>query len=190
MPKKNSEVPLNERVCKRGHVGQYVARPEMSSYCNECELQRRSVIQQAVRELTPPKPKVPLEERVCKRGHVGQYRNRTGSTPACFECLKIAFAQYKERGGVPVVRPPLEERVCKRGHVGQYQTNLRGSVFCTECSKAAQESYKERARSVTVFRGVKLAKLTQRREKLVAQLAELTIQMALEESIKQQLERE
>ena len=135
---KNS-TPLSERVCKRGHVGKYVARPNMSSYCTQCELEKRRAIQDAVRSLTPPKPVIPLNERVCKRGHVGKYVDRPNTTPACDDCMKIAIAKHKAK--VDAVRAilypqsapgPLSERACTYGHVGKY-VKYKAGLSCRAC---------------------------------------------------------
>ena len=129
-----------------------------------------------------PNP-TPISERVCHRGHVGQYRKR-GTAIACHECSKIAVSKFRERGGVPHSPVPLEERVCKHGHVGQYKVNKDGHKHCVVCTKLAQRDFwNKKQDSTRVERN--LSKLTKRREELVAQLAELTLRIALEESIKQ-----
>lgn len=132
---------------------------------------------------------IPLDQRVCARGHVGQYRKR-GDAIACHECSKIAVARFRERAGVPHSPVPLKERVCNRGHVGQYQTSPSGYTRCMECARALAREYLAQARDSTREQVV-LAKLTKRREELTTELAELTLRIALEESIiKQRQERE
>lgn len=131
----------------------------------------------------------PLNERVCIRGHVGQYRKR-GSVEACHECSKIAVARFRERAGVPHSPVPLEERVCKQGHVGQYRTNSNGHTRCVECSKLATKAFQERLRDTT-REELNVARLVKRRDRLTVELAEVTLRIALEESIiKQRRERE
>jgi hypothetical protein len=138
MPKKIT-VPLDQRVCKRGHVGKYVARANTSDYCTECELEKRRAIQEAVRALTPPKHEIPLNERVCKYGHVGKYIARPKWGTVCKECMKIATAKYKVKADAvrailyPKAPPvPLNERACKYGHVGKY-VKYSGGVSCSAC---------------------------------------------------------
>lgn len=95
MARTKNTTPLDQRVCKRGHVGKYIARANSNPACTECEWLKRKAIQDAVRALTPSKREIPLNERVCKRGHVGKYVERANSVPACTDCLKIAVAKYK-----------------------------------------------------------------------------------------------
>jgi hypothetical protein len=134
MPKKIT-VPLDQRVCKRGHVGKYVVRSTATA-CTECELQKRKAIQDAVRALTPPKQVVPLSERVCTRGHVGKYVERPNTTPACTDCMKIAIAKYKAKAdavkAILYPKVPLNERACKYGHVGYY-VDYSGVLTCRAC---------------------------------------------------------
>jgi hypothetical protein len=89
--------PLTERVCKRGHIGQYRKRGVRTLACYAC--QRLANARYKEREGIPYSPAVvALEERVCKRGHAGQYRKR-GNVIACHECSKIAVARFTERKG-------------------------------------------------------------------------------------------
>jgi hypothetical protein len=97
MPKKIT-VPLDQRVCKRGHVGKYVARANTSDYCTECELEKRRAIQEAVRALTPPKHEIPLNERVCKYGHVGYYVDYSGNL-SCSACRSDQHRRRMELRG-------------------------------------------------------------------------------------------
>jgi hypothetical protein len=131
-----------------------------------------------------PKIEVPLSERVCIRGHVGQYRQR-GNSKACHECSKIAVSRFRERAGVPHSPVPLEERVCSHGHVGKYVIGQRGHARCAECSKIASKAHNDRVRDTT-SEELTIARLTKRREKLTAELAELMLRIAFEESIIQQ----
>lgn len=135
------------------------------------------------------KATTPLEERVCFRGHVGQYRMRSNAA-VCHECSKIAVARFRERGGVPLPVVPLEERVCKQGHVGKYKTTPRGHTRCTECASLAVKAFNARLRDTT-REELNLTRLTKRRNKLTAELAEVVLRIAFEESIiKQRQERE
>lgn len=108
MARTKDTTPLDQRVCKRGHVGKYVERSTAIA-CTECELEKRRAIQQAVRAITPPKQAIPLNERVCRRGHVGKYVERANSSPACGECMKIAVAKYKVKADA--VKTLLKYRV-------------------------------------------------------------------------------
>jgi hypothetical protein len=80
---------------------------------------------------------------------------------------------------------PLEERVCKHGHVGQYKVNKDGHKHCVVCTKLAYKAFYSRQQNSIIRVEHNLSKLMERREELVAQLAELTLRIALEESIKQ-----
>lgn len=135
------------------------------------------------------KSKVPLDQRVCKRGHVGHYRKRGTATVACYACSKIAIANFRERG-VAQPRVPHSERVCKRGHVGLYKRYDTGYSSCTECAKIATKEYHARNRS-GLRQDQTLVRLTARRDQLTAELAEVVLRIAFEESIiKQRQERE
>jgi hypothetical protein len=131
-------VPLDQRVCKRGHVGKYVVRSTATA-CTQCELEKRKAIQDAVRALTPPKHEIPLNERVCKYGHVGKYIARPKRGTVCKECMKIATAKYKVKAdAVKAIlypkppRLPLDQRPCTYGHVGYY-VDYSGNLSCSAC---------------------------------------------------------
>ena len=91
--------PLTERVCKRGHIGQYRKRGVRTLACYPCQILAKARFTERggtySRELSLQKK--PLAERVCKRGHAGQYRLRGKSSIVCHECSKIAVARHRAR---------------------------------------------------------------------------------------------
>ena len=91
--RKPNTTPLNERVCIRGHVGQYRERGGVI-VCHECS--KIAVSRFRDRGGVPHSP-VALEERVCKQGHVGKYvKNDRGHT-RCTECSKLAYKAHRDR---------------------------------------------------------------------------------------------
>lgn len=92
-PKLNT-TPLNERVCKRGHVGQYRLRADSSVACYECS---KIALVKFKERGGASYPVGPLEERVCSRGHVGQYQLNSKGHARCTECQRIAMRAYQDR---------------------------------------------------------------------------------------------
>jgi bacterioferritin-associated ferredoxin len=92
--RKPNITPLEERVCTRGHVGQYRQRGG-AIVCHECS--KIAVAQFRERGGATYRP-MPLKERVCRHGHVGQYvSNKHGSGARCVECLRVATRVLQER---------------------------------------------------------------------------------------------
>ena len=94
-------IPLNERVCKRGHVGKYVARPKGGTICSECmkiAVAKYKVKADAVRAiLYPTPPKLPLDQRACTYGHVGKYVDYSGNL-SCSACRSDQHRRRSVRG--------------------------------------------------------------------------------------------
>jgi hypothetical protein len=91
-PKPNT-TPLNERVCKRGHVGQYRHRGGQKPACYECS---KIASAKFATRVGPAHKRVPLEERICGNGHVGKYRMTSGRA-RCSECSRIAYEAWQAR---------------------------------------------------------------------------------------------
>jgi hypothetical protein len=93
--------PLTERVCKRGHIGQYRKRGVRTLACHPCQKLANARFKERGGTFSPELSlqKKPLTERVCKRGHIGQYRLRGKNSIVCHECSKIALARFTERKG-------------------------------------------------------------------------------------------
>ena len=91
--RKPNTTPLEDRVCKRGHVGQYRKRGAKTVACYECS----KIAIANFRERGVAQPRVPLEDRVCKRGHVGKYKMYSTGYSGCTECAKIATKEYNDR---------------------------------------------------------------------------------------------
>jgi hypothetical protein len=93
-------VPLDQRVCKRGHVGQYRKRAN-ATVCYECQKLAQAKFQASGKTSSK---RLPLEERVCKYGHAGSYARSSQGTPFCRECGKDAIAKYHSRSSVDSLR--------------------------------------------------------------------------------------
>jgi len=94
MARKSNTTPLNERVCIRGHVGQYRKRGATTIACYECS--KIAIAKFKERGGSTYRP-VPLEERVCNQGHVGQYQLSPTGKARCTECSKIAYKAHRDR---------------------------------------------------------------------------------------------
>ena len=91
-PKPNT-TPLNERVCKRGHVGQYRHRGGQKPACYECS---KIASAKFIARVGPAHKLAPLEERICSNGHVGKYRMTSGRA-RCSECSRLAYEAWQAR---------------------------------------------------------------------------------------------
>jgi hypothetical protein len=91
-PKPNT-TPLNERVCKRGHVGQYRHRGAQQPACFECS---KIASAKFATRVGPDYKNVPLEERICSSGHAGQYRMVSGRA-RCSECSRVAYKTWQAK---------------------------------------------------------------------------------------------
>jgi len=91
--RKPNTTPINERVCLRGHVGQYRKRGDTIA-CHECS--KIAVARFKARGGTTYRP-MPLEHRVCRHGHVGKYVLSPRGYARCTECSKLATKAYLER---------------------------------------------------------------------------------------------
>ena len=91
--KNPNPTPISERVCTRGHIGQYRKRGTAIA-CHECS--KIAVSKFRERGGVPHSP-VPLEERVCKHGHVGQYKVNKDGHKHCVVCTKLAYKAFYKR---------------------------------------------------------------------------------------------
>lgn len=95
-----AELPADiaDRVCSRGHVGQYRSHGAGRIRCHACKLEDQ-------REKTGGKQKKPLDylPGTCPKGHVDKYRKRNKPKPSgggllyCAECNRISRQKSRER---------------------------------------------------------------------------------------------
>jgi len=100
MPKKIT-TPLDQRVCKRGHVGQYRKRGARTLACYEC--QKLAIAKFKVSGKIG-RTRLPLEKRVCKQGHVGQYSRAKDGSAFCKPCGVEARIRFLSRNDVDVLK--------------------------------------------------------------------------------------
>lgn len=93
--------PLTERVCKRGHIGQYRKRGVRTLACYPCSKLANARFKERGGTYSPALSlqKKPLAQRTCQRGHIGQYRLRGKNSIVCHDCSKLANARFRERKG-------------------------------------------------------------------------------------------
>lgn len=82
--------------------------------------------------------------------------------------------QLKQRHRNPSALP-LTERPCAHGHIGAWKTTKSGSYACSVCM--AESGRRNRLRKANSTEA-----LTAKRERLIQELAEVTIQIAIKEA--------
>jgi len=86
----------------------------------------------------------------------------------------------KRKAGRPVITTDLTIRVCVKGHVGNWKLTPRGSTYCKTCAVISQKEHRLRHGKVVQPKSAIVA-LTERREYLTKQLAEVMVLIAVEE---------
>lgn len=85
----NSETPIEEQSCKRGHVGSWtVNNPTRGTVrCLECKrIQDREYRDR--KKLGHKKDFTPRPDDTCPKGHVGHYKMYAGNKKRCKECVR------------------------------------------------------------------------------------------------------
>ena len=86
----------------------------------------------------------------------------------------------KRKAGRPAITTDLTTRVCVKGHVGNWKLTPRGSTYCKTCAVISQKEHRLRHGKVVQPKSAIVA-LTERREYLTKQIAEVMVLIAVEE---------
>lgn len=89
-------------------------------------------------------------------------------------------ATAKRGAGRPRIEVDLATRVCVKGHEGSWKLTPRGSAFCKACAVISQKEYRLRHGKNVKPKNAIIA-LTERRDYLTKQIAEVMVLIAVEE---------